>query len=94
MESGNIGYNLPDRKYLSRIIIRMSLELGSFAKIYVGYDNSNKWEYVYDISGKGTKSLAVPIRPHRCDHFRLRIAGEGSAKLISLTKEYEEGSDV
>lgn len=94
VESGNIGYNLPDRKYLSRLIIRMSLEVGSFAKIYVGYDNFNKWEFAYDISGKGIRSLAIPIRPHRCDHFRLKIVGEGSAKLISLTKEYEEGSDV
>ena len=94
VESGNIGYALPDRKYLSRINIRMSMDIGSHASFYVGYDKFDKWEFVFDMSGKGVRSFAVPIRPHRCDHFRFRIVGEGNAKLISLTKEYEEGSDI
>ena len=94
VETGNIGYNLPDRKYLARINIRMNLFMGSHASFYVNYDSSDKWEFVFDMSGKGTASFAVPIRPHRCDHFKLRIVGSGEAKLLSMTKEYEEGSDV
>ena len=94
VESGNIGYNLPDRKYLARMNIRMNLFMESHASFYVNYDSSDKWEFIYNMSGKGTASFAVPIRPHRCDHFRLRIVGSGEAKLLSITKEYEEGSDV
>jgi len=93
VETGNIGYNLPDRKYLARMNIRMNLFMGSHASFYVNYDSSDKWEFVFDMSGRGTASFAVPIRPHRCDHFRLRIVGSGEAKLLSITKEYEEGSD-
>lgn len=94
VESGNIGYELPDRKYLSRINIRMNLFTGSHASFYVNYDSSDKWEYVFDMSGRGIGSFAVPIRPHRCDHFRYRIVGKGEVKLISITKEYEKGSDI
>lgn len=93
VESGNIGYSLPDRKYLARMNIRMNLYMESHASFYVNYDSSDKWEFIYNMSGKGTASFAVPIRPHRCDHFRLRIVGSGEAKLLSITKEYEEGSD-
>ena len=46
------------------------------------------------MSGKGINSFAVPIRPHRCDHFKIKIVGSGEAKILSITKEYEEGSDV
>ena len=94
VETGNIGYLLPDRKYLARMNIRMNLYFGSHASFYVNYDSSDKWEFVFDMSGKGTASFAVPIRPHRCDHFKLKIVGSGEAKLLSITKEYEEGSDV
>ena len=102
VESGNIGYrsagsksrSLPDRKYLARMNIRMNLYMGSHASFYVSYDSSDKWEYVFGMSGKGINSFAVPIRPHRCDHFKIKIVGSGEAKILSITKEYEEGSDV
>ena len=93
-ESGFIGYQITDKKYLSRFAIRMNMEVGAEAWLYIEYDSSGKWEYVWNVSGKGTKTFAIPVRPKRCDHFRYKIKGHGACKMIALTKEYGEGSDM
>lgn len=93
-ETGSIGYASTDKKYVSRFAIRMKLEVGSHVALFIEYDSSDKWEYVFDMSGKGTKTFAIPVRPKRCDHFRIRLVGYGDAKLFAITKTTEEGSDV
>ena len=46
------------------------------------------------MTGRGTNSFLLPLRPRRCDHFRFRISGTGDMKLYSLARLYESGSDV
>ena len=46
------------------------------------------------MTGNNLRSFAVPIRPRRCDHLRLRIEGEGDAKIFSIAKTIEIGSDI
>lgn len=93
-ETGVIGVSMPDKKYISRLVVRMSLGLGSRVYFYAQYDSSGEWEYVCTMRGTTLRSFPVPIRPKRCDHFRLRIVGEGDAKIFSVTKTIEQGSDV
>lgn len=94
VESGWIGYSSDGKKYLSRMDLRAKLETGSHFSLYLEYDSSGNWEYVWNVAGKGTKTFAVPIRPKRCDHFRYKLVGHGDAKLYSLSKYFEEGSDM
>lgn len=93
VESGFIGFTSPDNKYCARINLRMSLEVGSYAFFLIEYDSSGIWENVFSISGKGTRTFTMPIKTHRCDHFRFKVVGVGECKLFSITKEVEEGSD-
>jgi hypothetical protein len=74
--------------------VRMKLEVGARVTFYVEYDSSGEWEYLFAMTGKNLQSFAVPIRPQRCDHLRLRIIGEGDAKIFSICKTIEWGSDV
>jgi hypothetical protein len=46
------------------------------------------------MDGTSLKTFSVPIKPKRCDHLRLRIDGEGNAKIFSITKTIEQGSDA
>jgi hypothetical protein len=46
------------------------------------------------MDGVSLQSFAVPIRPQRCDHLRLKIMGEGDAKIYSICKTIEWGSDM
>ena len=93
-ESGVIGTVSPDRKYVSRLNIRMSLDIGSRVYINAQYDSCGEWVHLGTMTGTSLRSFTVPIRPKRCDHFRLRIVGEGDAKIYSISKTIEQGSDI
>lgn len=93
-ETGIIGTDSPDKKYISRLDVRMSLSFGAKVYFYVEYDSEEGWEHLYTMAGTTLRSFAVPIRPKRCDHLRLRILGEGDAKIYSICKTIEQGSDM
>lgn len=92
-ETGLIGTDSPDKKYISKLNIRMSLELGSRVLAYIQYDSFGEWEFLFRMEGTNLRSFTVPIRPKRCDHLRLRLEGEGEAKVYSIAKTIEQGSD-
>lgn len=92
--TGIIGTDSPDKKYISRMDVRMSLSSGSRVSFYVEYDSSGEWEYLFAMDGIKLRTFPVPIRPKRCDHLRLRIVGLGDAKIYSICKTVEWGSDV
>ena len=92
-ETGVIGVDHPDKKYISKLNVRMSLEMGSKVTFFIQYDSLPNWEYLFRMEGVSLKSFTVPIRPKRCDHMRIRIEGEGEAKIYSISKTIEQGSD-
>jgi hypothetical protein len=94
VETGEIGISSPDMKYISRLTVRMLLDIGSEVRIYGKYDFSDAWEHLFVTKGTSLRSFSVPVRPKRCDHMRLRIEGEGMAKLYSITKTIEQGSEI
>lgn len=94
VETGLVGMSLPDMKYISRLLVRMALEIGARVEISIQYDSMGDWEQVCQMTVTSLRSFAVPIRPRRCDHFRIRIEGVGQGKIYSITKTIEQGSDV
>jgi hypothetical protein len=93
-ETGPIGTSMPDMKYISRLVIRMSLNIGTRVRFLAQYDSMGSWEHLGQLTGTNMRSFSIPIRPRRCDHFRLRIEGEGEARIYSITKTIEQGSDI
>ena len=92
--TGTIGTDSPDKKYISRLDVRMKLAPGARVNFYAEYDSSGEWKHLFAMSGVNLQTFAVPIRPQRCDHLRLKIVGEGDAKIYSICKTIEWGSDV
>lgn len=92
-ETGVIGTDMPDKKYISRLTIRMSLALGTRVQIYAQYDSCGAWEHLATMNGTTLRTFSIPVKPKRCDHMRLRIVGEGEAKIYSIVKVIEQGSD-
>ena len=92
--TGVIGTDSPDKKYISRLDVRMLLEVGAKVTFFAEYDSSGDWEFLFNMEGVKLQSFAVPIRPKRCDHLRLKIVGEGDAKIYSICKTIEQGSDA
>ena len=94
VETGLIGMNMPDMKYISKLLVRMSLEIKAKVDISIQYDSIGDWEQVCQMTSTSLRSFCVPIRPRRCDHFRIRIEGAGECRIFSITKTLEQGSDV
>jgi hypothetical protein len=92
--SGIIGTDLPDKKYISRMSIRLSLDPGTKVSFFADYDSRGEWEHLYTKEGSVLQSFTIPLRTRRCDHLRLRIVGKGNAKIYSICKTIEQGSDV
>lgn len=93
VETGIIGTNSPDKKNVSKLNVRMSFDIGTRAFFYVQYDSTGVWEYLFTMDGTALRSFTIPIRPKRCDHLKLRIEGYGEAKIYSIAKTIEVGSD-
>jgi hypothetical protein len=94
VQTGEIGISSPDMKYISRLTVRLMLEPGATADIYVQYEFSDEWEHQVTLTGTSLRSFSIPIRPKRCDHMKLRIEGVGMAKIYSFTKTIEQGSEL
>ncbi len=92
-QTGEIGLSSPDKKYVSRLLLRLSMEAGAQLKVYVRYDGWDDWELTYCLHETVLRSFSLPIRPRRCDYLELRFEGTGGAKLYSITKTIRKGSD-
>ena len=94
-ETGMLYYRYPDKKYISRFNLRLWMEEGAEMKIEIEYDSSGVWQYVGRIAARhGTGTINLPIRPHRCDHMKIRYSGKGNFRLYSVAKILETGSDL
>lgn len=93
-QTGVIGTSMPDMKYISRLLVRISMEIGAKVRFFAQYNSVGAWEPLGTISGTSLRTFLLPIRPKRCDHMRLRIEGTGDVKIYSITKTIEQGSDI
>lgn len=94
-ESGDLGLYTPEHKYLSRLELRLKAAAGSTVKAYVCYDGDGAWEQVGGVSGEvgQTRGAVLQVRPRRCGHLRLKLAGDGPCRVYSAAAVYEKGSD-
>lgn len=92
--TGLLGYSYTGQKYISRFNLRMMLPEGSGMDIYIEYDSSGKWEHQGHIKGAGTNTFMLPVKPRRCDHFRIKLSGVGTVRLYSMSKLFEGGTDI
>ena len=86
--------SLPGKKYIGQLLVRMSMEIGSRVDFYFQYDSDGVWRRVSSVTGRNLRSFYTVLRPRRCDHFRMRIVGVGEAKIFSISKSIEQGSDL
>ncbi|MEA4964871.1 MAG: hypothetical protein VB055_03470 [Oscillospiraceae bacterium] len=91
LETADLGLDVPESKYLSRL--RLRCNLGGSMTVSLQYDGDGIWHAAGRVESLGLRSFTLPILPRRCDHLRLRITGSGSFRLYSLSRLLEKGSD-
>ncbi len=96
IEFGDYYCDSPDKKAISKLYLRFTVEQGGKVEISVNYDSEKNedgriWKTVKEIAPQGKKTYVLPVIPRRADHFRFRISGRGFV-LYSLSHEYYDGS--
>lgn len=91
--TGDLGLELPEQKYITRLTLRLCLEPGATMEIYAQYDREPAWVKLGQVYGTDLRSFSLPVRPRRCDQLRLKLQGTGMCKLYSITKTLEKGSE-
>ena len=92
-ETGILGLDHPDKKYVGNFDYRLRLAAGSTARIGIQYDSDGMWYYKPTITADRLRTFNIPVIPRRCDHLRIRLEGTGEFQLFSVTKTTEYGSD-
>lgn len=93
-ETGLVGYSTVEQKYVSRFNLRMRLPVRAWMDIFIQYDSDGQWYNAGHVNGAGMKSFTIPVRPRRCDHFKIRLQGCGDVRIYSFARIYEVGSDI
>lgn len=85
-QTGEMGYEYPDYKYVNRLTLRAYLPIRSEIVLSISYDDG-PWQEVGVLRGPGTvKSQSFSFCPTRCDHFRLKLEGHGDVRIYTLTR--------
>ena len=93
-ESGVIGYELAEHRFISCVRIRLRMIAGGSMTVKIRYQDDTAWQT------KGTVTQAGPapdtpdtrefnIFPRRCDHFRIRLEGQGPCEILSMSFRME-----
>lgn len=93
-ETGELGLDAAESRYLVRLSLRLLPEAGSTVRAWVSYDEGGSWQPMGQLRGTGRlHACTMHLRPQRCRQLRLRLKGRGGCRLYSITAVYEKGSD-
>ena len=93
LESGDLGLDIPDFKFVNKFTLRAYVPAKSEIFIMISYDD-RPFEPVGDIRGlEETMTHTMHVNPYRCDHFKLKISGHGAVRIYSLAISYDSESD-
>ncbi len=85
----------PNKKGVGKVQLRLELDAGADAQVWIQFDSDGVWRKVGIQMGQNVKrSYYLPITPQRCDHYRVRITGQGGCRIHSLVREFYSGSEL
>ena len=93
-ETGDIGIQEPDCKIYSDIQIRLEMDAAATVSIFTQYDSDGQWVEQERIKNRPKGSYTVSFCTPKVDHFKLRICGRGDVKIYSVSKWFEQSSEV
>ena len=94
-ETGLMGWEVVDQKYLTRYNVRAVIPPEGRINIYLQYDSTGTWrqKMQYISQAQTTRTVLMPVYPRRCDHLRMRISGQGEVKVYSIARVLTSGGD-
>lgn len=93
-EFGDFVEGDPNRKGISKLQLRIELDDGAMVDVLIQFDSDGVWRKVKTLTAYKKRSYYLPIVPRRCDHFKIKIYGQGGWKLHSMVRESYSGSEL
>lgn len=84
-ETGDIGFEYPDHKKVSKIAIRAYVPFESEIEVWISYDDKAFEQKAVIRGNNETKTKIITIQPMRCDHYRLRFKGLGYCRIYTMS---------
>lgn len=92
-ETGDMGYEHPDHKYVEKITIRAYIPHRSGLYVDISYDGK-PFERVATVRGNSdVASNSINLYPYRCDHFKIRMGGQGECRIYSMATTLDVESE-
>ena len=91
-ESGDIGLDNVNLKYIKNLQIRAKIYAGSSFRAFVSCDGEEFLQAGNKILTPGIKTVSIPVSLERCESFRYRLEGRGRVDIYSINYEIKEGS--
>lgn len=92
-ETGNLGLEYPDFKYVDKIMVRAFIPFRSEIQIAISENDKPFYDVCTMRSNSQLETQTMSFRPMRCDHFRLRFKGHGQVKIYSICIQMETDGD-
>lgn len=93
-ETGWLGYEYPDRKYISRLCFRLYTAPDTEVGFFIRYDNEEDYICVGSVTSGRRGTVNIPIIPRRCERMKIKLSGSGQCSLYSVTRTVERGSEL
>lgn len=88
-EFGRATHGVLESKILWGLTVRLEVSSGAKIKISIAYDNGRFNDvFARHYSERGV--VSIPIKPERCDSYRLRISGKGEYLILAIARTYSE----
>ena len=92
-EFGDITEENSNKKGISRLQMRIDLEKDASVQVYIQYDSTGLWQpFGEPLRTQNKRSFILPVIPRRCDHYRLKLVGQGQCYIYSIAREFYVGS--
>ena len=82
------------RRFLTRLELRLGLETDAWVRVLVRYDEAGPWVEAGLLRPQQRRSAVLPVRPRKCDCFRLRLEGAGEVTLYGWSRVFTKGSEL
>lgn len=79
------------KKYISRLSLRLTVT--GTLMVEIAYDNA-PYQEIHTDRTDAERLLNIPVPVRRCDKFSLRLSGEGTCVIQSMTRQVTAGSEV
>ena len=86
--TGDIGLDQTEDKYLSRVVLRLDAQPGTWLEVWASCDGG-PWEKLASALAREEKEkLCIPLVPRRHDTIRFRLSGTGQVTLRSVSRTF------